>query len=414
MAPGQFPIGAPAAVRRVPPEVLATPMRSIGTRGPSGVVFPLTPALSRGERGKRGQSLDISRRASLAEAPDTALPLPKGEGWGEGKQPVLHSRPCDLTNPSCRRPGHRQLANASAGFTLIEILITIALLAFIILGLYGMFTQVQRAFRQSMSQVDLLEAGRAVTEMIPRELEQITPARFPYPNGVNFFAYVPASTPLTQPLPGSAILRTNLFQDCFLLLRDNQNWVGVGYCVRTNDAAGRLWLPECGANQMGAGSLYRFTATLPVLYNSSAADPRNGLALDPSQLYLDFVSACASGSAASRVISNRICDGVIHFRFRAYDTNGWLITSNLFAATDIRHSTIAPGEIGLYKFCSNAVPASVEMELGIVDQHTWERYNSIPAPAARLAYLQRSDISSRVQLFRQRIQIRNVDPVAYQ
>ncbi len=60
------------------------------------------------------------------------------------------------------------------------------------------------------------------------------------------------------------------------------------------------------------------------------------------------------------------------------------------------------------------MPAAVEMELGLLEQYTWERYNSIGDPAARLAYLQREDISSRVHLFRQRIPIRNVDPLAYQ
>ncbi len=307
----------------------------------------------------------------------------------------------------------------AAGFTLVEILVTIALLTFIILGLYATFDQVQRAFRTSMSQSDLLVAGRAVTEMLPRELEQITPCGYPYPNGVNFYAQIPFATPLTQPLPGTTILRTNLLEDCFLLLRQNQNWVGIGYCVRTNDSTGRLWLPVTTPGnppQMGVGSLYRYTAILPaVYYNPNVpTDPRNGLTQDPSQLYLAFVNACVSGSPESVNISNRICDGVIHFRFRAFDTNGFLITANLRSATDIRRSTIAPNEVGLYKFCSNAVPAAVEMELGILNQYTWERYNSIGDPTARANYLQREDISSRIYLFRQRVSVRNVDPLAYQ
>jgi hypothetical protein len=54
------------------------------------------------------------------------------------------------------------------------------------------------------------------------------------------------------------------------------------------------------------------------------------------------------------------------------------------------------------------------MELGLLEQYAWERYNSIGNAAARLTYLQRPDISSSVHLFRQRIPIRNVDPSAYQ
>ena len=91
-----------------------------------------------------------------------------------------------------------------------------------------------------------------------------------------------------------------------------------------------------------------------------------------------------------------------------------------------RHGTVRPALAipalgypdnlaGLY-FCSNAVPAAVEMEFGILEQQAWDRYNSIGTPAARLDYLQRTNyyLSSRVHIFRQRITIRNVDPLAYQ
>jgi type II secretory pathway component PulJ len=299
-------------------------------------------------------------------------------------------------------------------FTLVEILVTVALLSFIILGLTAMFNQVQRAFRTSMNQVDQLESGRAVTEMLPRELEQMIPSGRPGPNAVNFYTQILRSKPLTQSLPGTAIMRMNLLADCFMLLRENQNWKGIGYCVRTNDANGYLGFPEVQPGQMGVGSLYRYEATLPVLY--PRGDPRSGLPQDPSLIYSNFLAACISGSSASRNISNRICDGVIHFRFRAFNTNGMLMTLPLRAGTTIIFSAVAPGEIGLYQFRSNAVPASVEMELGILEQHALDRYLSIGAPAARLNYLQSADyyLSSRVHLFRQRIPIRNVDPLAYQ
>jgi len=317
----------------------------------------------------------------------------------------------------------------SHAFTLVEILVTIALLAFITLGLFAALDQVQRAFRSGMSQVDRLEAGRAVTELLPRELEQTTPCGG---NAVTFSAQIiPTSAPLTQSLPGpsltgSAQVRTNLLQDCFMLTRSNQTWVGIGYCVRISDANGRLYLPESGPGQLGAGSLYRFSASTNVLMN-------NGLPSDPSQLYVQFTKAAQVGSAA---ISNRICDGVIHFYLGAFATNGFPIVLGASHGTNVacfradaltvppRFTPVHPAQIvpnfnypgnlaALY-FWSNAVPASVAMELGLLEQPSWERYNSIPASAARLAYLQRSDVSSRVHLFRQRIPIRNVNPLAYQ
>jgi len=298
-----------------------------------------------------------------------------------------------------------------------------------------MFSQTQRAFRLSMTQADILEAGRAVTEMIPRELEQTVPSSR---NAVNFaVAMIPNSAPLaplTQSLPGTTLKRTNLLQDCFLLLRQNQSWIGIGYCVRTNDPDGRLWLPEVLPGQLGAGSLYRFAANLPVLYNNTnnVSDLGNGLAQDPSALYVAFRNACVPGSPASLLISNRICDGVVHFRLRAFATNGFpLFSDALHTNACFRTNSLTPGYSlvrqtlavpnltfpdnwsGLY-FASNAVPATVEMELGLLEQYAWERYNSIGNSAARLAYLQRDDTSSRVHLLRQRIPIRNVDPLPYQ
>ena len=111
-----------------------------------------------------------------------------------------------------RRSPARQLAIGKAAFTLVEILVTVALLAFIILGLFAMFNQVQRAFRSSMNQVDQLEAGRAVTGLLPAEFEQTTPCGA---NAVTFSAQVIGTfplplcpVPLTQSLPGTLVQRT--------------------------------------------------------------------------------------------------------------------------------------------------------------------------------------------------------------
>jgi hypothetical protein len=159
---------------------------------------------------------------------------------------------------------------------------------------------------------------------------------------------------------------------------------------------------------MGVGTLYRFSATLPAVYN--------GLAQDPSQLFDAFRAVSTPGSLASVTVSNRICDGVVHFRLRPFDTNGMLITSLTLSTNSpiyVGYSTLAPGEIGRYTFCSNALPAAVEMELGLLEQYAWERYSSIGNAAAAAAYLQRDETCSRVHLFRQRVSVRNFDPSAY-
>jgi hypothetical protein len=337
-------------------------------------------------------------------------------------------------------------------FSLVEILVTIALLSFIILGLFAVFNQTQRAFRSSLTQTDVLEAGRAVNDILTRDLEQMTPsgAVLPIPpgrlamygisvttTGANFYAQMIKAAPVVQSLPGGGQFRTNFLQDIFILTRDSQNWVGIGYCVRTQDVSGRLWLPEIQTGQMGVGSLYRYSATLPITYNISPTDAHNGLRVDPANLCSNFLWACQPGSA---LISNRVCDGVIHFSLRSFATNGYPIVSDggfriplfrpdpftfpmplsrfsvVHQATVIPMPILAqyPDNISGCWFWSNAVPAAVELELGILEPRTFARYNSIPVPNARLTYLQRDDVTTRVQLFRQRVPVRNVDPLAFQ
>src|SRR2546427_7423741 len=66
--------------------------RYIRSRFWSRGLFPLTPALSPGERGNRRQSAGKSAAARTSERWARGLPLPRGEGRGEGeggvRQPV--------------------------------------------------------------------------------------------------------------------------------------------------------------------------------------------------------------------------------------------------------------------------------------------------------------------------------------
>jgi hypothetical protein len=264
--------------------------------------------------------------------------------------------------------------------------------------------------------------------MIPRELEQILPAGCANSNAVNLYLQMVNSTPLKQSLPGMAtVLRTNLIQDFFMLLRQNQTWVGIGYCVRIADTNGILWLPETSTGQLGVGSLYRFVAATNYLGST-------GLRQDPSGLLASFRATSANGSKTSTNLTG-ICEGVIHFQLRAFATNGFALFAlpngnvptnavfrtspttnsyNFLRQTVAGYNPVYPDNLSSVYFWSNAVPGAVELELGLLEQRAWERYNAIGNAVARLAYLQRDDICSRVHLFRQRIPIRNVDPLPYQ
>ena len=105
--------------RPKPASVPAGEFRYIGSRSRLGVVIPLTPVLSLGERENVCQHVEragtpgsIERLASMAPEPEprfarelpTIPPLPfgRGEGGGEGKQAADSSRRLDATTAPCR------------------------------------------------------------------------------------------------------------------------------------------------------------------------------------------------------------------------------------------------------------------------------------------------------------------------
>ena len=64
----------------------------------------------------------------------------------------------------------------AAGFSLIEVLVVITLLAIIVLSLMEVFNSTQRAFRAGVTQTDVLESSRAAVELISSDLRGMAPA----------------------------------------------------------------------------------------------------------------------------------------------------------------------------------------------------------------------------------------------
>jgi len=68
-------------------------------------------------------------------------------------------------------------------------------------------------------------------------------------------------------------------------------------------------------------------------------------------------------------------------------------------------------EVLFYGFSNNIVPAYVEVQVGVLEPAILKRLRSIPDPIAQSNYL--ANHAGNVQLFRERIAVRNVDPSAY-
>lgn len=282
---------------------------------------------------------------------------------------------------------------AAAGFTLIELMVAMALLTVIVIGLMAMFSQTQRAFRAGMAQTDQLEGGRMLSDLTRQDISEITPTM--QTNGVNFFAEIPNYTPASMIVPASSIPRTNILQDIFFMKRENQTWSGVGYFVRTN--------ASYFGNVSPVGTLYRFETNVHVVNFDGDG-------------YRPFLTFQNSTNESGNSSISKLLDGVVEFHVRCYDKDGdWITNGSLISTNEFVRITnsfvIAPGEVEFYGFSNNIVPAFVELEVGVLEPAVLKRLKSIPSPTTQSNFL--ANHIGNIQVFRQRIAIRNADPSTF-
>lgn len=257
------------------------------------------------------------------------------------------------------------------GFSLLEIMVAVALLALIIVGLLAMFYQVQRAFRSGTTSVDVMENGRAGTSMIVREAQEAIAVQMePITNMGVVLPVVdinnnpaPASS-AQQALPGGDS-RQNFLRDFFFLSRVNDEWVGTAY--RISNAVS------------GVGTLYRLTD------RQTTNNP------------WFFASNFARATPYNNTNFRRVMDGVVHFTVDFYDTNGWIIPK--------ANNAYSPPELG-YAVTNGMLPAYMDVELAVLEPLTLGkfryRYDANQVQAA--GYL--ANQAARTHVFRQRVPIR--------
>jgi hypothetical protein len=314
-------------------------------------------------------------------------------------------------------------------FSMVELLVAMTLLTLIVLALMVVFNSTQRAFRASVTQTDILEGGRAAVDIMTTDLRGMVPSSGvsnyvvnpgSYGFGaVNFFAvtnncqFLPALSalptlpylsfnlpyqPLPQSLPGSSVQRNNQLEYFFMLGRENTKWTGVGYVVNSGSSSPLF-------------PLYRFYAEANISAN-------------PYILVTNFLSKIYYSQWTNM---SHVIDGVVHMTVDAYDANGYRMTNTYQFHGNLetinRNIVFVPplsldSQVG-FVFYTNAVPAAVELQLGILEDRTLQRAQSLgiqgTAPnnnPPQWSYLQNQ--SGHVQLFRQRVNIPNVDPSAYQ
>jgi hypothetical protein len=174
------------------------------------------------------------------------------------------------------------------------------------------------ALRGNVTQVDVLDAGRAAYEMISRELEELSACRMI--GRPNLLAVRTDATPVVQTdLDNSTPLRTNLLQELFFLTQITNQWTGIGYRVAALD---------------GVGTLYRFAATAKTAQ------------LLTNDLYARFRAAQVdprTGAVSANL--HRVTDGIIHLRVVPYDESGRrLDVAEPLGFTNFLQRVLRPGE----------------------------------------------------------------------
>ena len=364
--------------------------------------------------------------------------------------PVLYQRAMIQKLPiaGCRLPIEVGVAGSYPGienrkskienaFSMVELLVAMTLMTLIVLALMVVFNSTQRAFRASVTQTDILEGGRAAVDIMTTDLRGMVPSsgisNYVYNAGnntyglgaVNFFAvtnncqFVPALSivppqstlpalpylsfnlpyqPLPQSLPGTSVQRNNQLEYFFMLGRENTKWTGTGYVVNSGSSSPLF-------------PLYRFYAEVNISAN-------------PYILVTNFLSKIYYSQWTNM---SHVMDGVVHLTVDAYDANGYRMTNTYQFQGNLeltnRNIVFVPplspdSQVG-FAFYTNAVPAAVELELGILEDRTLQRAQSLGIQGTspnnnppQWSYLQNQ--SGHVQLFRQRVNIPNVDPSAYQ
>jgi type II secretory pathway pseudopilin PulG len=305
-------------------------------------------------------------------------------------------------------------------FSMVELLVAMTLLSLIVLVLMTVFNSTQTAFQASVTQTDILEGSRAAMDLITTDLRGMVPCDgvSNYVNqannnnnnnnnngitygSVNFFVtnntyefYPFYYEPLVQPLPGSTAPRTNLLQYFFVLGRVNTKWTAAGYVVDSSSASPLY-------------PLYRYYAEANIMNN-------------PVGLYSNFLYAINNAQWTNL---SHVMDGVTHLVVRPYDAAGYRLTNgyNYLQTKRPQNVWFSPpewGEVGS-AFYSNAVPAAVELQLGVLEDRVLQRAESLGLAGtppmkvpAQWSYLQSQ--AGHVQVFRQRVTIPNVDLTAYQ
>ncbi|MDA7915762.1 hypothetical protein N9B94_00835 [Verrucomicrobia bacterium] len=248
--------------------------------------------------------------------------------------------------------------------TLIELMVSVTLMTFIVLGLYQVFDATQKAMRNGANQVDATETGRSTMGILLRDLEQAASSGS---TNINLDLFDPGYLNNVVTLLPSGVEATNIDQEMFFL-KKGQHWTGVGYlCLPTKNP-----LVDDDLSLAGIRSLYRFETET------------NILELMDDNLLNKFTDV---NGRLGRL--NKVAEGVVNFSIKVL-TNGVLMTNML-------------GEAQTTLQLSNQAPSHLDLELSLIDPEVMDEIRNIPNSTAISNYLYRLPASFQVYNSRVRV-----------
>ena len=280
-----------------------------------------------------------------------------------------------------------------AAFTVLEIMVAVALLAVIIVGLLAMFYQVQRAFRAGTAQVDVMENGRAAISMITREMHE---AAVTGEDSATNLVIVPSwqGIQTSEALSSGTPPQPNFLHDFCFLRRRNDEWVGIAY--RFTNA----WT--------GVGTLIRYAWSW-----TNDSNPFFNMTNNPSRSSL----VCSRSGIAYADGESQILDGVVHFQVEAYDSDGVLYRTYRDTTPLEERYLHRDSANDVYAFLSTNLPAYLDIELRVLEPATLAKFRAreqtdiLNGTTNRLEYLGRQ--IGRTHVFRQRISVRSAATIAF-
>jgi prepilin-type N-terminal cleavage/methylation domain-containing protein len=280
-----------------------------------------------------------------------------------------------------------QASRAAHGFSLLEIMVAVALLAVIIVGLLAMFYQVQRAFRAGTAQVDVMEGGRAAMNLLTRDLQGVASVGAD-PAVTNLVILPPENLLEVSQLLVSGAPRYGWLQDLCFMSRDGDEWIGTAY--RFSNAVS------------GVGTLCRLVERRAIDSNPATAASTNAAL---SWLVSTVTPDKANLPPYLNTTFSPLLDGIVHFSVDAYDAAGLIFTNAFLPDRD------NPAPFG-YGFTSTNLPAYLDIQIAMLEPSALAKFRarvdfSLPFPQSierATNYLSRQ--IGKTHVFRQRIALK--------